>query len=1604
MAYRYIVVGFIVATLLLLVISSAKATMNTPEPTTWRLATALTLLGMGRLLRYRRFESRRDSATCQVGFDELPGVAAIGAHWGSVVKPLLGMAMAALVVVASPFQSVAVDYTWNGSQNHNFAVRENWSPANPSRTPDSRDTVYFGPGNPQRLDQINFFYRVVNGQVVNEEVNGIRFQNTSQNILFNISGDHPHLRMLTVGGGGITIFPNYSGSEVEMRLPLNLAASQTWNVASAGASLHISRGINLNGHNVGLSGSGTVVLSGVVTGPGAIVFNGGNLRVGDNGFSSTSGLAMGTAGTINTSGNSASFSGALTGSGNLTKRGTGKLTLTGDSPNYTGKIIVEDGILEGTANAIRGNVTNNTNVSFVGGGTYSGAMIGSGVLVKSGGDTLTLTANNSYIGNTIINGGILSGSTLLNNGFDSSFGRGNFLMSNGGTLQYTGGTTITNRMLTLNAGGGGISVTNSSTMLMISGGFVSGVGSLTKTGAGTLRLNNSNSYAGGTIINGGVVSGSMIFNNGTDSAFGRGNFSMSNGGILEYTGETTSTNRTMGLNAGGGAINVSNGSTTLTMSGIISGSGSLTKLGAGSLVLSGNNTYAGTTTVNSGGLHLTGTNLNAGGIILNSANLLANYASLGSGTLTINGGWFSITSDASGITNSINIIGTGAAIDTQGRNPTFFGTVSGSGNLHKVSGGNLYLAGNNINFSGETRVIAGGIMVQHFNALSGSTVNLAAGEAGQLLFHPTIASANLGGLTGSRNLTLQRTNAAPITVSIGNNNSNQTYSGVLSGAGSLTKIGTGTLTLSGNNNFNGTTTISQGTLQVGNGGGTGTLGTGNTSIAAGANLTFNRGGSYTYGGTIGGPGSLTKTGIGTVILTTNNSYGATTISQGTLQIGIGGGMGTLGSGNTSIAAGANLTFSRNDTHTYNGVISGDGSLTKTGTGILTLTGNNSYGATTINQGTLQIGNGGGTGTLGTGNTSIAAGANLTFNRGGSYTYGGTIGGPGSLTKTGTGTLMLSGSNNYTGATMINAGTLAVGSTLHSQTISVTNGAILASNNFQLRGGQTLIGGQSGGGFGNVITNQFTLAPGSTVRGKLAFTGNVTNSGAIKPGFSPEIITINGNYTQTADGLLQIEFGGLTPGPTGHDQLVVSGSASLAGRLEVPLINNFVPQVGDEITFLTAGSLNGFFHDPVAPNLDALNQTIKAQGGTELAFQAIYNYDDDNVKLRVVEKSDDNIFWSVFKNAEWTSFPSPGDLEASWSTGVLPSSADVIEINNLYSNSGELQTLGVNIAQAAVNQLTVRDANSPIEVLVKSNNTLTSQTGITIGENGILKLESDSLLHGASITVQDGGILGGKGTVAVSTLNNNKLTVKAGGIVSPGSSAGHLDVEGNYLQETGGTLLVEIDGTQEGEWDTLNISGEATLGGTLTIDASNLPMNIAPGTRFEIITAGNLAADTFDSIETIGNNGLVFRGFHDIDMSGGGSFSVEVDRSGDMDGSGGPLTQTDMDLFVFALMNPVSAESPKWNAKCPQCDIPGVGFWDPTYGGDFNNNGRIDFDDIAGFQNRMAELRMSSASLTAAFERYFSNVPEPTSGMLVAIYGLFASLTNLRRRGHKPMAA
>ena len=345
-------------------------------------------------------------------------------------------------------------------------------------------------------------------------------------------------------------------------------------------------------------------------------------------------------------------------------------------------------------------------------------------------------------------------------------------------------------------------------------------------------------------------------------------------------------------------------------------------------------------------------------------------------------------------------------------------------------------------------------------------------------------SNSIGSLAGAG--TVENASATAATLTTGGDNTSTTFSGLVQdgtggGALSLTKTGSGTQTLSGVNTYTGATTISAGTLEMGN---AGQLGSGSYAGAIVNNgiLNYNSSATQTLNGVISGSGSLVLNGTGQLNLSVNNSFtGGVTVNNGTLGLeisAIDGGPLTVngglvsgsihdsydyisvselsGSGGLIEAARRTFTVTQATNTTYAGVIQdlngivsdGNGTVfTKSGSGTLTLSGDNTYSKTTnVEGGTLEVSGGlysGGTngtssninigaaGTLdvtGAGSLGLGAAFDGNIANSGTFNYNSTtdqelsgiISGAGALTKDNTSTLNLTGANTYTGNTTISA--------------------------------------------------------------------------------------------------------------------------------------------------------------------------------------------------------------------------------------------------------------------------------------------------------------------------------------------------------------------------------------------------------------------------------------------------------------------------------------------------------------------------------------------------------------------------------------------------------
>ena len=296
-------------------------------------------------------------------------------------------------------------------------------------------------------------------------------------------------------------------------------------------------------------------------------------------------------------------------------------------------------------------------------------------------------------------------------------------------------------------------------------------------GGGTLQLINNLNLTRSIVINGG---GGAIDANGFTAAMSNTSLTITGTGRLIFTNST-----------GTGASNIA---------GQLQQTGGLTVSGANNTVtLSGaNNFYSGGTTISGGAT-----------LVIDTDTRLGNAAN----SITFDGGTLRFSAPTSFNTSRAIILGAGGGtIDVLSPQPAIglAGAITGTGSLTKTGPGRIGLLAANT-YSGLTNVNGGSLDIVHNQAAQNSTINLNGGAMG--FFSPASAPV-LGGLSGSSNLAF---GGSLTTLSVGNNNASTTYSGNLSGSlpSGLTKIGTGTWTLSGNNSQSGLFNIAAGSIVLG---------------------------------------------------------------------------------------------------------------------------------------------------------------------------------------------------------------------------------------------------------------------------------------------------------------------------------------------------------------------------------------------------------------------------------------------------------------------------------------------------------------------------------------------------------------------------------------------------------------------------------------------------------------------------------------------------------------------------------------------------------------------------------------------------------------------
>jgi fibronectin-binding autotransporter adhesin len=912
-------------------------------------------------------------------------------------------------------------------------------------------------------------------------------------------------------------------------------------------------------------------------------------------------------------------------------------------------------------------------------GTNSLSLLG-GVL-RADAHALTVTNNIQLLGNATIGGtaNVTLAGTMTNNGGSRTL-----------TVANTGVTTIqslylsegvSTRTFTLSGGGDVI-------IGQINAGS-STQGNVVVNGAGlSLTLTGANPYGGHTTIVDGNVYVANIGSLGTTNIsatlglqgntavvnpalYTLGNVSLTRsfavlsntavGSSATFGGATTDSSSFMGNITFSPSINLSavtGGTVTFTNLTAVGTTAGIAKLGGGTVILAGTNSYSGTTSIQSGTLRLgSATALGAGSQLQVNA----------SGTLDLNGNNTTLVTLTDGPDGGGYLLNGGSAATLTIANGLFSGTIAGGSNVNvtKTTAGTLILTGNNT-YSGVTSILGGTLQIGNggsTGAIVGNVANfgdLLFNRTGTLVYNGLVSGTGDLGVTGGLTLVLSgdQTYTGVTTIDVGstlqlgnggasgsllsttivnagtlrfNRSDSFQYNAILTGAGGFEQIGTGTITFVGAQQYTGPTTIGVGsTLQLGNGGATGSLVS--QTIVNNGTLAVNRSDNFTFTSNVVGSGGFAHVGTGTITFTGNQQYtGPTTIgSAATLQLGDGG---TGGSVAGAIVNTGTLAVNRSDSVTLAGNISGNGNLLQNGSGTLVLGGNSSFtGNISINAGTLQV-----NGNLGAANLATNGNA-LQFNPSGTQTVAATIVGGGSIEKLGPGTTELNHSNLFTGVTTIGAGTLSIHENLTGN-VYVNGGGLQVNSGSVVSGLYVQTGGSSSVESGGALTNAITVNGGA-----LAIRSGGTASST--PG-----ITIG------SGGSLNVNYGGTI---TGNGVINVAGNLNASGT------------VGDgqvTINVNAGGKLGGGHYDAVTPantttgviqgSVVVNNGGILSPGSSVGTLTIDGSQTVDNVALRLNQGSVINF---EFRNAVGSV---PG---VDWDLVDLGTSKLVIDANNQNPNN------------------------------------------------------------------------------------------------------------------------------------------------------------------------------------------------------------------------------------------------------------------------------------------------------------------------------------------------
>ena len=1234
-----------------------------------------------------------------------------------------------------------------------------------------------------------------------------------------------------------------AGNNLTVNAPISLAGSgkalTLQSNADTGIALAPAKPAGVVTVNSPLSANGAIVISNGVAGTGQHVLG---AALTASSLQLTGGIKLAGSNAWTLAGNS-SVAGVIadgSSAGQLLKAGAGVLTLTGAN-SYSGGSTVQAGMLQAQSNTALGtgavSVASGAALGLSGGITLANAVTLAGVGINDGGlnGGIDGGALRSLSGNNTVSGAVtLAGAARIN--------------ADAGSLTLGSISAVADSAFGLRLGGAG--------GLLLAGAINSGIGALSKDGAGTLTLSAANSYSGGTTVQAGMLE--VKHNN----ALGSGLIDVSPGAALGLSGGITLANavslagvgindgglnggidrgalRSLGgdntvsgvvtlaaaarINADAGTLTLASGSAlqgsgfALQLGGagnlvvaraINTGSGALTKDGAGGLTLSGANGYTGGTTLLQGTLVLQGgaALADGGAVALSNGTTLTLQAAETIGPLSGQGGV------VLGNNTLTVLVSSGSS--------SFAGALSGAGALVKQGAGDLVLAGSN-NHTGGTSVLVGTLVLQNSAALAdGGSITIAAGARLQL-----DAAETIGALAGSGQVLL---GSSTLTVGGGvAGTASGSFGGTLvGGSGGLTKSGSGTQTLLAASSYSGATLVAGGRLDTS----AANLLPSSSAVTVAAGATLALGGSQTlaslagagtlvlgsnplqvgdasatvFSGVLTGSGSLAKQGTGTLALAGDNSAysGSISVLDGVLQARHANALGGVAAG-TSVAAGASLALAGGITLAEPVTLAGTGSgVGAAATGALrNSSGNNTVTAAITLNGAVRINSDAGNLTLASGQP-LAAGANLlSFGGAGNTSLADVLTGA-ALLKDGSGTLTLSAANGYSGATQVSAGNLATtstGSLPSSSALTLDSGASL-----QLGADQSLAA-LAGAGSLALGSHALVLGAGMAAGSSSTFSGVFTGSGPLaKQGSGVLVLAGNspaysGAITVQA-GVLRAQAGGALGNTAGNTSVSSGAALELAGGITLaePL------RLSGSGVAVGGGAPEG----GVLRNISGSNTLT---GAVSLLADARINSDTGSLLLDVPGGS---ALVGVGRNLSVG-----GAAATSVADGLVLGSGTLIK-----DGAGTLTLSGSSsLGSTLVNAGTL---------VTGTANVLPSASALTVAAGATLLLGASQVLDslaGSGTLALGGGTLalggaGGNSTFGGSFSGSASLLKQGGGtLVLTGSSPafnGAITVQAGVLQVQGSQALGSTDGaTTVQNGATLALLGGVTLAEPITLDGS-----------------------------------------------------------------------------------------------------------------------------------------------------------------------------------------